>query len=67
MRPGTVGKKKGAAAGAAGGAAGLFLLYKHKQSIHRSIHSTNNDSSSILIIYMINLFCVRTVIGPAHF
>lgn len=30
VRPGTVGKKKGAAAGAEGGATGLFLLYKQK-------------------------------------
>lgn len=32
VRPGTVGRKKGAAGGAAGGATGLFLLYKqHEQ------------------------------------
>ena len=29
VRPGSVGRKKGAAAGAAGGATGLFLLWKH--------------------------------------
>lgn len=34
VRPGTVGRKKGAAAGAAGGATGLFLLYKqHDDSL----------------------------------
>ena len=34
VRPGSVGRKKGAAAGAAGGAAGLFLLYKHNIGVN---------------------------------